>query len=245
MTGLRMLTLVAAATALWLSGNARAEEFKLPTAAELNGFSPAAQKFYQAGMAAVDRTDYVNGYNYLAKAAQLQPTAVRLNNIVAGIALKHGRNVPAAEAKDYYETAVVSYRSILAQPSLSPEVRREVVNKLKIALDEQSTLAQRDVKREAIGTLFINTYSREIASPTPTPKGAVAAAGPPAAYGAPTALGTVAPISGQLAPLGGNAVLGGPPSLPSGLPTLGGLPSLPGPAQPASGAPVGEAENRP
>jgi hypothetical protein len=236
----------------------RAEDYKLPDATELQSFSAEAQQFYKAGVAALDKVDYASAYNFFAKAAQLQPGAVRLNRIAAALALKHGRAAPADKARDYYETAVVSFRSILAQPNLEDEVRREVENQLKVTLDEQANLAQRDVKREALGTMFVTELNRTYAPPTPKAgeKGGVAPPAVPAVGGNPLSPAGVSAQPGtQPTPLGplnpGALTPATPPQIPT-LPNPGqtplpptvpgqpNAPPVPGPA-PAPGTQPGSA----
>jgi hypothetical protein len=231
---------------------ASAEDYKLPDATEMQSFSPEALQFYNAGVAALDRVDYSGAYNQLAKAAQLNPGAIKLDRLVAGLAIKQGRSSDADKARDFYETAVVSLRSVLAQPHLDPDVRREVENQLKIALDEQANLAQRDVLRQAVGETFIRELNRTYASPTPG-KG-VAPPSIPAAGGNPLANSGLAPQPGtQATPIGPIVPGVGTPAPPPGIPTLPypqqtplpqtvpgqpGVPPLPGPA-PAPGTQPG------
>lgn len=251
--------LLTIATAGW------AEDYKLPDAAEIQSYSPETQQFYNAGIAALDRVDYAAAYAQFAKAAQLQPGAIRLNRIAAALAIKHGRASAADKAKDYYETAVVCFRSILAQPNLDDDMRRDVENQLKIALDEQANLAQRDVKREALGTMFVQELNRTYAPTPSTAKtaGAVAPPAVPAAGGNPLATsGQSSQPNAQQTPVGPLIPGAGTPAPPPGVPTLPypnqtpaapaspgvpALPPIPGPApapntQPQPAAPAQPAE---
>lgn len=154
-----------AATALLLPINSSlAEDVDMPTAAEVQYFSPEAQQFYAAGVAALDRADYENGYNMLAKAAALQPMAANLNNIVARLAIYKGRQTDVNEARDYYQTAIACYENILNIPTLSTDMRRQTMTQLKLASQEGAELAQRDAIREATGTSFILDFNRRYAS---------------------------------------------------------------------------------
>lgn len=139
---------------------AHADELELPNAAEVQYFSPEAQQFYAAGVAALDKVDYINAYSMLAKAAALQPAAIRLNHIASTIALYQARQHPAEQARDYYETAINSYQNILRVPTISGDLRRQITNEMKLAEQERAALAQRDVLREAAGTAFIIDYNR-------------------------------------------------------------------------------------
>jgi tetratricopeptide (TPR) repeat protein len=159
-----MITVVAMAAALVPINGA---EYKLPDATELQYFSPEAQQFYAAGVAALDKADYRNAYDLLAKASALQPTAVRLNRITADLSVFRGRQSQAEDSREYYETAIHSYNNILRIPTLDPDYRREVMNQLKIATQERDNLAQRDVIREAVGTTFFLDQNRKYAQGTP------------------------------------------------------------------------------
>lgn len=226
----RWLIAVLTLAICFAGGVVHAEEFKLPDAAEVSSYSPDALGFYHAGLKGLDKVDYVNAYSNLAKAAQLQPGAVRLNLITAALALKHGRSKPAAEAKGYYETAVTSLQSVLRQPGLDEEVRRDATNRLKVATDERNNLAQRDARREAVGGRFITDLSKEFkgATPAAAPKapGSVPA-GPatgPAAMpgGAPAAMPGMAPAA-----MPGAAPAAMPVAAPAAMPAM---PSMPEPA---------------
>jgi hypothetical protein len=208
---------------------ARAEDYKLPDAAEIQSFSPETQQFYNAGIAALDRVDYASAYSFFAKAAQLNPGAIRVNRIAAALALKHGRAASADRARDFYETAVVSFRSILAQPNLDDDVRREVENQLKITLDEQANLAQRDVKREALGTMFVEQLNRQYA---PTPSTAKKGTGDVAPPAVPAAGGNPLSTSGLPAQPGASQTPVGPlvPGASTPVPAAG-VPTLPYPNQ--------------
>ncbi|MGC8741736.1 MAG: hypothetical protein ACP5UB_09810 [Candidatus Sumerlaeaceae bacterium] len=240
MKGLRMLKavwfVVVAAVAAFMPLGVWAEEFKLPSAEELATLPPEGIEFYAAGIKALDHIDYERAYENLAKAAALQPRAVRLNLIVAALALKHGRAKKSDEARDYYQTAIRCYGNILEVPGLEPNFRRDVENRLKIAKDEMDTLAQRDAQREGRGNMFIKELNRELAKPIKTSK--------PATHGAPQV------PSGQA--LAG--VIGGPGSAtptPALAPypqaavgssvapaTMPALPSAPSAAPQALGAPA-------
>ena len=163
------LMVVLAAMMMFASDRVRAAEYQLPDAAELSGFSRDAMQFYMAGVDALDRIDHVNGYSNLVKAAQLQPEAVRLNMITAAVAMKFGRRKSAALAAPYYDTAIMCYRNVLRRTELSDRFLRDVQNRLRVAVEEQENLTQRDNKREALGSTFIMAYNREIAEETPTP----------------------------------------------------------------------------
>lgn len=222
---------VALALLIWGAAPLAAEEFQLPDPAELQTFSRDAMPFYISGIAALDRADYGNAYSALAKAAQLQPNAARLNRIVAALAMKLGRSKPAAEARGYYETAIVSFENILRDQTLDEDFRRDVFNRLKVARDERDNLEQRDARRESIGAFFIQELNRSYVeearkkdqakeSPTPAP-----AAGQPLPPGA-----TPLPVGGY--PGAAPVVPGVPtPAYPSTVPTpapAGGLPAYPG-----------------
>ncbi|MGI8908396.1 MAG: hypothetical protein ACR2IE_18130 [Candidatus Sumerlaeaceae bacterium] len=240
--------LVVSTTVLLNCSMAWCEDYKLPDATEMQSYSAETQQFYKAGLAALDRVDYAGAYNQFAKAAQLQPGAVRLNRIAAALALKHGRAAAADKSRDYYETAVVCFRSVLAQPILEESVRREVGNQLKIALDEQANLAQRDVKREALGTMFVTELNREYAPPSPRSgdrTGSVAPPSIPAVGGNPLGVPGLPGQAGASDTPSGPLVPGaGTPAPPPGLPTLPypgqtPLPSLPGaPVAPAAPGPA-------
>jgi hypothetical protein len=224
--------MVGLAIGLWWPSPAQAEEFKLPTVDELATFSPEALHFYAQGIRALDHVDYDRAYENLVKAAALQPQAVRLNLIVAALALKQGRTKKADEAQEYYETAIRAYQNILATPALEAAVRRDVENRLKIAEDERTTLAQRDAQREGRGNMFIREFNREMAKATKTPK--------PKTAGAPQ-VPSAAAVQGVL---GGPAATPapGPAAYPGATPAgVGGMPALPGAAQPGGqpGAPGG------
>jgi len=242
--------MVGLAIGVWWPSPAQAEEFKLPTADELATFSPEALHFYARGIRALDHVDYDRAYENLVKAAALQPQAVRLNLIVAALALKQGRTKKADEAQEYYETAIRAYQNILATPALEPAVRRDVENRLKIAEDERATLAQRDAQREGRGNMFIREFNREMAKATKTPKPKTAGAPevPSAAavqgvLGGPAATPAAAPAA---YPGAAPAGVGGMPALPGAMPPAGlpgapggmpGLPALPGTQPGAPGAP--------
>lgn len=165
-----------------------AEEYLLPDSNEIAGYSLDGFAYYTAGIRAVDRVDYDNAYNYLAKAAALQPRGIRLQVITAALALKHGRQTHGEESRDYFETAIQCYRNILADATLTPAVRRDIETRMKIAVDEQQNVDQRDAQREARGGIFMQQFAREYARETPAPEAAPAApppaapAGPPIGY---------------------------------------------------------------
>ena len=165
------MVVLTAAAMIFTAATVHAEEFKLPDAQEVSTFSPDAMNFYMAGVNALDRIDQLNGYINLSKAAQLEPDALRLNLITAAVALKIGRRKPAAEAQPYYDTAIVSYGNVLRHGEMSDRFIREVQNKLRIAMEEQGKLVQRDNKREALGSAFVMALNKEIAveEPSPTP----------------------------------------------------------------------------
>lgn len=240
---------------------ARAEEFKLPSAEELATLPPEGVELYAAGIKALDHVDYERAYENLSKAAALQPRAVRLNLIVAALALKQGRSKKADEAREYYATAIRAYENILALPGLDPSLRRDVENRLKIAKEEQDTLAQRDAQREGRGNMFIKQLNRELAKATKTPKPAAAPSAPavpsagavsgvlgappaalpalPAAYPGSTPAAPAMPGAAGAAP----AAPGAMPALPGAPAAPGGMPALPGagptPAAPAGAPPTG------
>lgn len=220
-----------------------AEDFKLPDAAELETFSRDAMPFYVAGIASLDRADYENSYSSLAKAAQLQPYAVKLNRIVAALSVKLGRTKAADQAREFYETAIVSYQNILRHPDLDDSLRREMNNRLKVAVDERDNLAQRDAKRESFGAYFIQELNRSYVA-SATRAEAVTSPTPAAPVGVPVVT-PIVPGGFQGAPV----VAGVPtPAYPSAVPTpLGavppataplGLPPAPGGPQPPQTAPL-------
>lgn len=165
-----------AALTLLTLGAAYAEEMELPTATEVQYFSPEAQQFYAAGMAALDVADYMNAYNMLSKSAALQPAAVNLNRIVARLALYHGRQSSAEDALDFYETALFAYGNILRIPTLSADMRRQITNETKQAQMERDNLATRDTLREAVGTAFLLDWNRKYAVQPPRKAGATVSA---------------------------------------------------------------------
>lgn len=222
-----------------------AEDYSVPDPAEVSTYSPQALEFFQAGMKALDRVDYLNAFDLLSKAAQLQPEAVRLNLIVAGLGLKQGRSRPAPEARPFFETAISSLRNVVRQPALEDDFRRDVENRLRVALEERDMLLQRDARREALGGQFIVRLNREALGPTPRPSPkppAPVAAAPTPGYvpaysqGQIPAMPGVTP-SGPIVP--GAATPAAPgavqmPSYPTGLPTASGMPA-------PAGAPVAPA----
>lgn len=217
-----------AATALLAAtiGSAHAENYPLPGAMELAGFPPAALRFYLVGVQGLDRVDYRGAYENLAKAAQLAPNAVRLNMIVGALALKHGRSEPSDSARDYYETAVYSYSQVLRQPQIPEEFRRDVQNRLKIAVDERDNLSQRDARREGIGGQFILEFNREVAIETPAPDAPAAAPVVPAQPAIPA---VPTPVQQQFQQYPQY------PQFPGAQPSFPGAPGAP-PQQPQPGA---------
>lgn len=208
----------------------KAEEVEMPTAAEVQYFSPEAQQFYAAGVAALDRADYDNGYNMLAKAAALQPTAANLNNMVARLAIYKGRQTNVNEARDYYQTAIACYENILNIPTISTDLRRKTMNQLKLASQEGAELAQRDVIREATGNSFILDYNRRYASKTPRAAGTLMEATTS------TETAAVNPVAEMLLQ---DSTMGGMTALSGDIGTFdggAGMPGQPGALPPAPGA---------
>lgn len=146
-----------------LSISAYAEDYALPDRMELSSYSPEALAYYTDGVRALDRTDFTNAYSSLLKAAQLQPDAMRLNMMVAALALREGRSATAADAEQEYESAVWCYNNVLRLKSIDESTRRMVLNKLKMSMQERDPLrlAQRDARREAMGTQFITKLNQE------------------------------------------------------------------------------------
>lgn len=221
---------------------ASAEEFKLPTPAELESFGREAMPFYIAGVAALDRADYGSAYSYLAKAAQLEPDAVRLNRIVAALALKHGRSRSAAEARGFYETAIASYQNVLRNPLIDDNLRRKTANWIKVATDERDNLEQRDARREAIGTYFVQELNREYTKKEREAKRAAEAAERAAREEVAAQVPAVTPAATPGIPGGAQPGPGGYPGVPPQAPAPGGMPGLPPvPGSPgAPGAPGGD-----
>ena len=213
---------------------AQAVNMDLPNASEVEYYSPEAQQFYAAGVVALDKVDYVNAYSLLSKAAALQPAAVRLNHIVATLAIYQGRHNPADEAQDYYETAVNSYDNILRVPTITADLRRQVTNQLKSAQQERDNLAQRDVLREAAGTSFIMKYNHEYSQAPERPAGITE----PAAPATTLSQEIINPMTILMQTQGAQAP-GGMPGM--GLPGQGmGMPGQPAmgmPGQPGMGMP--------
>ncbi|GIX43690.1 MAG: hypothetical protein D6691_04260 [Candidatus Hydrogenedentota bacterium] len=207
----------------WLPRPVRAEEFLLPDAQELATLPPEALTFYAQGIKALDHINYEAAYESLSKAAVLQPNAVRLNLIVAALALKFGRSKKADEAKEYYETAIASYQNILQVRGLDPILRRNVQNRLKIAIEERDNLSQRDAQREGKGGLFIQKYNRELVEAKATPKPTPAAPAVPGAPGMPALPGAV-PVQ---------APYGQPQPGVAQIPALPQAPAYPGAETPA------------
>ena len=253
------LMVVLAAMMMFATEKARAAEYQLPDATELSGFSRDAMQFYMAGIDALDRIDHVNGYINLVKAAQLQPDAVRLNMITAAVAMKFGRRKPAAEAAPYYDTAISCYRNVLKRTELSDRFLRDAQNRLRVAVEEKENLAQRDNKREALGSAFVMAYNREIAEETPTPTPAPTATPAPGAQppGMAAAANPYAVQPGMMAPgmmPGANPYAPAPamqpgmmapgmgdptmmqPGMPPGMMPQGGFPGQPG--MPETGQPL-------
>ncbi len=179
--------------------------------------------FYAQGIKALDHINYEAAYESLSKAAVLQPNAVRLNLIVAALALKFGRSKKADEAKEYYETAIASYQNILQVRGLDPILRRNVQNRLKIAIEERDNLSQRDAQREGKGGLFIQKYNRELVEAKATPKPTPAAPAVPGAPGMPALPGAV-PVQ---------APYGQPQPGVAQIPALPQAPAYPGAETPA------------
>lgn len=167
----KMAAGIASSVIIAMAAPVPAAELELPNAAEVQYFSPEAQQFYAAGIAAIDKVDYLNAYAMMSKAAALQPAAIRLNHITATLAIYHGRQNLAEEARDYYETAINSYQNILRVPTISGDLRRQINNELKLAEQERDNLAQRDVIREATGTTFLMEYNRLYADRPPRAAG--------------------------------------------------------------------------
>lgn len=167
----RLFAIVALGASVGLMPSQGAQ-FELPDSSEIQYYSPSAQEYYAAGVEALDRVDYANAYNLLAKAAALEPGAVKLNHIIAQLAVARGRQAPADEARDYYQTALVSYQNILRMPNISTDTRREVMNQMKVAASERDNLAQRDVVKEAVGNTYILERNHLYAQSTPKAAGA-------------------------------------------------------------------------
>ncbi len=212
-----------------------AVELELPNASEVQYFSPEAQQFYAAGLAALDSVDYVNAYAMISKAAALQPSAVRLNHITATLAIFHGRQNAAEEARDYYETAIQSFQNILRIPTISGDLRRQIVNELKLAEQERDNLAQRDVIREATGTTFFMEYNRKYAERPDRPAGAPTLATPATTI----TQQLLSPLMQPAYPQGGftPGMMPGQPGMMPGQPGM--MPGQPGmmPGQPGTGQP--------
>lgn len=215
----------------WFPRPVSAEEFLLPDAQELATLPPEALMFYAQGIKALDHINYEAAYESLSKAAVLQPNAVRLNLIVAALALKFGRSKKADEAKEYYETAIASYQNILQVRGLDPILRRNVQNRLKIAIEERDNLSQRDAQREGKGGLFIQKYNRELVEAKTTPKPTPAAPAVPGAAGA-GALPGIAPVQ---------APYGQPQPGMAQIPALPQAPAYPGAETPAPAVQPGAA----
>lgn len=225
---LKFAAWVTALTILVTTQPGQAEELELPTASEVQYFSPEAQQFYAAGIAAIDKVDYTNAYAMLSKAAALQPAAIRLNHITATLAIYHGRQNQASEARDFYETAINSYQNILRIPTITGDLRRQVVNEMKLAEQERDSLPQRDVMREAIGTTFLMEYNRLYAERPPRPAGAVPEATPATTI----TKQLLSPLLMQSAPQGFG------PGMSPGLPGMPGMdPGMPGMDQGMPGMP--------
>ncbi len=217
---LKTMAVCAAAAALWSSpADIRAVDMELPSATEVQYFSPEAQQFYAAGVAALDKADYENGYALMSKAAALQPAAIQLNHITATLATYHGRQKSAEEARDYYETAINSLENILRIGTISGELRRQITNELKLAQMERDNLAQRDVMREATGTAFFLDWNRKYAERPDRTAGAPAPAAP-----ATTITLTATPAAGFPAVPG--AFPGAMPGQPGMFPGQPGMPGM-------------------
>jgi len=233
----------ATALAMCVAVPVHAEEMELPSAAEVQYFSPEAQQFYAAGVAALNTADYKNAYSLLSKAAALQPAAINLNHIVAKLAAYMGRQSSAEEARDYYETSINSYESILRVQTISADLRRQVTNELKLSIQERDNLAQRDVLREATGTAFLLDWNRKYASrpkrqagapPAPTPATTLTQqmVTPPMQGGYPAQPGVYPGMPGMAPGMPGMAP--GMPGMAPGMP--GAYPQQPGayPQQPGA-----------
>jgi hypothetical protein len=225
MAGKPITIIIAAVGLLCLAAAAvHAEEYKLPDVEELATLPPEAIKFYGAGIRSLDHIDYDGAYDSLSKASALQPAATRLNMIVAAVGLKHGRSKKASDAKPYYETVIAAYQNVLRVPGHSADFRRDVENRLRIAIDERDNLDQRDALREGRGGMFIMQFNREFAKPTSTPSST--ARGPVPA--APTPTPVIAYPAAPVSPYGIQ-----PPAYPygqqpTGMPGMPGLPPPPG-----------------
>ncbi len=235
LSGKAFMVVLTAAAMIFTAATVHAEEFNLPDAQEVSTFSPDAMQFYMAGVNALDRIDHLNGYINLSKAAQLEPDAMRLNLITAAVALKLGRRKNAAEAQPYYDTAIVAYGNVLRHGEMSDRFIRDVQNKLRITMEEQGKLVQRDNKREALGSAFVMALNKEIAiaetTPTPSPGAAGAAAPTPAL----TPMIGVNPYATPVIQPGvGQPGMGQPGMAPGMDPGLA-QPGMPGPGQ---GAPL-------
>jgi hypothetical protein len=224
----KFATLVAALAIIATAVPAPADELELPTASEVQYFSPEAQQFYAAGVAALDKVDYVNAYAMIAKAASLQPAAIRLNHITATLAIYHGRQNAAEEARDFYETALNSYQNILRIPTISGDFRRQIINEMKLAEQERDNLAQRDVIREASGTTFFMEYNRLYAERPARAAGAPAAATPATTI----TQQMLSPLMQPQYPNQGGVMPGMVPGMDAGMPGM--MPGQPGmmPGQP-------------
>lgn len=174
----RFAATVSAVALLALVPQVQGADMELPNAAEVQYYSPEAQQFYAAGVAALDKADYSNAYNMLAKASALQPAAVHLNHITAKLSVYHGRQHGADAARDYYDTAIACFTNILSVPTISGDTRRAVANELKTAQLEKENLAQRDVMREATGTSFFLDYNRRYANKKSRKAGTISADAP-------------------------------------------------------------------
>ncbi|PKO16223.1 hypothetical protein CVU37_11410 [candidate division BRC1 bacterium HGW-BRC1-1] len=235
LAGKAFMVVLTAAAMIFTAATVHAEEFKLPDAQEVSTFSPDAMQFYMAGVNALDRIDHLNGYINLSKAAQLEPDALRLNLITAAVALKMGRKKPAAEAQPYYDTAIVSYGNVLRHAEMSDSFIRDVQNRLRIAMEEQGQLVQRDNKREALGSAFVMALNKEIATVEETPAPAEGAPGAAAPTPALTPMIGVNPYATPVIQPG----MGQPGMIP-GMGQPGMIPGMdqPGMPGPGQGAPL-------
>ncbi len=161
---LNALRICLVASLLFFGAVSYSEEYALPDAAELSAFSPEALDYYKNGVYALDKVDYYNAYNNFLRASQLQPEALRLNMITAALAIREGRTLKADEAPEAYANAVSCYQNVLRQKKLDEATLRTVLNKTKMAMQETDAirLAQRDARREAIGTQFVTKLNQDM-----------------------------------------------------------------------------------
>jgi hypothetical protein len=146
----------------------QAEELPLASEAEIAQLGPEGATIYSAAVMSLDRADLLNAYRHLARAATLAPDAPTVNELASVVALKKGRSAPAAEARAFYDVAIMTSRNILASDAPAPQKRR-VSNRLRLMLEEQENLTARDARRESIGNMFLQEFSRSFRTPTPVP----------------------------------------------------------------------------